>query len=289
MQKMKMTRSVGFMLVIVLVSLMTIGTLVFLAPNGVGNVASAFYSDDALYSDSGDLTVVRESFDYYSREIQIYRINTSYPEFYNTNNSLSNTCANVAGVNIVGFYDRYYDNLIPDSTAGLMRPNGFVYYPMAMYTEQKQAVIDYLYTSMGTNTIQPGTSQEDFEEGLATYVTSRSRNIAYESVMTGGAIDQTKYAAQFAAGHPVALFLSGYNISTITDSDGSVTVAKNVYSGNHMMVAFGYEIFTYYDESGNVLRELTVMAVATGYTFVTGYYIVNEYSTINDAEAVIIS
>lgn len=289
MQKMKMTRNVGFMLVIVLVSLMTIGTLVFLAPNGVGNVASAFYSDDARYSDSGDSTVTQESFDYYRKEIHGYVINSSYPEFYNTNNSLSNTCANVAGANIVGFYDRYYDNLIPDSTAGLTRPSGFIYYPMAMYTEQKQAVIDYLYTSMGTNTIQPGTSQEDFEEGLATYVTSRSRNIAYESVMTGGAIDQTKYDAQFAAGHPVALFLSGYNITMFNDMNGRVTVTEYDYVGNHIMIAYGCETVTYYDENNNVLHEFTVMSVASGYSMMSGYYLLDEYGAIIDAEAVIIS
>lgn len=289
MREIKITKRVSFVLVVVLASLMTLGTLVFLAPNATGNIASAFYSDDASYSDDSGFTVVRDNFEYHSREVQSYYINPSYPEFYNTNNSLTNTCANVAGANIVGFYDRYYDNLIPDSTAGLARPTGFVYYSMSMNVNEKQAVIDYLYTSMGTNTVEPGTSQEDFEEGLATYVTSRSRNISYESVMTGSSIDQTKYAAAFASGYPVALFLSGYNITTIMDYGDSVNVTREVYQGNHIMVAFGYSIYTYYDASGNILHTYMVLAVATGYAMVSGYYIIGDYSTVNAAEAVVIS
>lgn len=289
MREIKITKRVSFVLVVVLASLMTLGTLVFLAPNATGNIASAFYSDDASYSDSGDSSVTQYSFEYVGKEAQVYRINTSYPEFYNTNNSLTNTCANVAGLNIVGFYDRYYDNLIPDSTAGITRPTGFVYYPMGMNLSQKQAVIDYLYTSMGTNTVEPGTSQEDFEEGLATYVTSRSQNIAYESVMTGSSLDQTKYAAAFASGYPVALFLSNYNITIFTDMNGRVSVTQYNYTGNHIMVAFGYEIVTYYDANDNVLREFTVMVVATGYSLLSGYYMLGVSGTINAAEAVIIS
>ena len=267
---------------------MTVGTAAFLAPRASADVGYAYYSADTSYSDDDGTVVEQYSFAYDHKEVQLHRINTTYPEFYNTNNALTNTCANVAGANIVGFYDRYYDELIPDSTAGVVRPNGYTYYPMGVSMEQKQGVINYLYSSMGTNTVQPGTSQPDFEEGLADYVTSRSRNISYSSVMTNGVLDQTKYSAQFAAGYPVALFLSGYNVTVIMDSNGTISITQYNYTGNHIMVAFGYEIITYYDANNNVIRSYTLMVVASGLD-VKGYYVLNEGGSVNAAEAVIIS
>lgn len=289
MKEMKLTKQVSIILVIVLVSLMTVGTAAFLAPRASADVGYAYYSADTSYSDDNGTVVEQYSFAYDHKEVQLHRINTTYPEFYNTNNALTNTCANIAGANIVGFYDRYYDELIPDSTAGVVRPNGYTYYPMSLNRTQKQAVIDELYVSMGTNTVQPGTSQPDFEEGLADYVTSRSRNISYSSVMTNGVLDQTKYSAQFAAGYPVALFLSGYNVTVIMDSNGTISITQYNYTGNHIMVAFGYEIITYYDANNNVIRSYTLMVVASGSSLVKGYYVLNEGGSVNAAEAVIIS
>ena len=288
MKEMRLTKQISIILVIVLVSLMTVGTAAFLAPRGSADVGYANYSADTSYSDDDGTVVEQYSFAYDHKEVQLHRINITYPEFYNTNNALTNTCANVAGANIVGFYDRYYDELIPDSTAGVVRPNGYTYYPMGVSMEQKQGVINYLYSSMGTNTVQPGTSQPDFEEGLADYVTSRSRNISYSSVMTNGVLDQTKYSAQFAAGYPVALFLSGYNVTVIMDSNGTISITQYNYTGNHIMVAFGYEIITYYDANNNVIRSYTLMVVASGLD-VKGYYVLNEGGSVNAAEAVIIS
>lgn len=282
-------KKIGLILVVVLTSLTMAGYLAFATPADDGGVAYGFYSDDGSYSDSSGATQSQETFAYASKQVQSYSINSSYPEYYNTNNALSNTCANVAGANIVGFYDRYYDELLPDCTAGVQRTSGYTYYPMIVNKTQKQAVIDWLYTSMATNTVEAGTSQEDFEEGLADYVTSRARNIAYSSVMTGSIFDSTKYDSEFRDGHPVVLFLANYNITTVLDYGSSVTLYKNIYTGNHIMVAFGYQTVTYFAADGSVVRQYTYMIVATGKNGETGHYLVGENGAIIDAESVIIS
>lgn len=289
MSAMKFVKRTCFVLAVVMVVSATAGFAAVCVPDAVGNVAYGFYSDDAAYSEGNRSTSLQESFSYSDKQTQSYVINASYPQYYNTDNALTNTCANVAGANVIGFYDRYYDELLPDCTAGVQRTNGYTYFPMSVNMAQKQAVIDALYVSMATNTVEAGTSQSDFEEGLASYVTSRSRNISYVGVMTGGVVDRTKYDAEFREGYPVVLFLSGYNVTTVIDANGTVTLYKNVFTGNHIMVAFGYESVTYYDADGNVVRECTFMIVATGNNGVTGYYLVGEYGTVNDAESVVIN
>lgn len=281
-------KKISLILIVVLASLTTAGFLAFSAPSGDGAVAYGFYSDDESYSDSEGYSNSQETFSYASKQVQSYSINSSYPQYYNTNNALSNTCANVAGANIIGFYDRYYDELLPGCTVGVQRANGYTYYPMVLNMTEKQALIDTLYASMGTNTIEPGTSRPDFEEGLAEYVTSRGRNISYYSVMTGVVFDNTKYDAEFREGYPVVLFLSTYNITTVIDSGSSVTLYKNIYSGNHIMVAFGYQMVTYYAADGSVARVCIYMSVATGKNGETGYYLVGDSGLIIHAESVII-
>ena len=87
----------------------------------------------------------------------------------------------------------------------------------------------------------------------------------------------------------MALFLSGYNVTVIMDSNGTISITQYNYTGNHIMVAFGYEIITYYDANNNVIHSYTLMVVASGSSLVKGYYVLNEGGSVNAAEAVIIS
>ncbi len=247
------------------------------------------YSDDILYSETATQIAETETIYYSRKDSTIYQINSTFPDYYNTNASLTNTCANVAGANIVGFYDKYYDNLIPNYTAGIQRGNNYTYYPMSLNKDKKQAVINTLYTAMLTNTKNDGTTQDDFQNGLKAYVQSQGRNISYTSVMTNGSFSLTKFDTELRKGSPVALFLSGYNFAALTDSGSQVTITKNVYEGNHIVVAYGYQKIDYYNANNNLVKSNTYIYVSSGINNVKGYYLLNSGGNMNAAEAVVIN
>ncbi len=247
-----------------------------------------YYSDDG-YSDNGESTLVTETFEYATKETSSeYKINKSFPAYYNTNSSLTNSCANVAGANIMGYYDRYYENLIPDYVPGILRGANYSYYQMTVNVSKKQDVINELYVRMGTNSPDAGTSQEGYKSGITSYVNAKGYNVTYNSVMTGSGLDINKLKSVLQNGDPVSLYLSGYNITAINDTGYSLNLNKYLYTGNHIMIVYGYQTINYYNSNHILIKSNTYLYVATGMIH-TGYYILNNNGTINDAEAVHIS
>jgi len=247
-----------------------------------------YYSDDG-YSDNGELTTVTETITYTTKEASpIYRVNNTFPAYYNKNDSLTNVCANVAGANIIGYYDRYYENLISDYVPGIKRGSNYTYYPMSTNSSKIQSLIEEMYTRMGTNVQNAGTTQDEYKSGITSYVNSRGYSVTYNSVMNGTHLDINKVLQAINNGDPVSLYLSGYNITSINDTGTSVNLQKAVYTGNHIMIVYGYQTIDYYDNNHNLIKSNTYLYVATG-TTKTGYYVLNNNGTINNAEAVHIS
>lgn len=232
-------------------------------------------------------TTETETINYSTKTSESYMINRSYPQYYNLNTELNNWCANVAGANVIGFYDRYYDELIPNCTVGLTRGSTYTYYAMGVNSTEKQAVINSLYTLMGTDAVQPGTTQAQFKNGLISYVNGKSKSASFNSVMSGSSFDLNKAIAEFKSGRPICLFMSGYNFSRVSDNGSTATLSKEIYSGNHIAVVFGYEKVNYYSSDGSLVATKIYLEAATGFNFTTtGRYIVNNNGTLNDAESV---
>ncbi len=247
-----------------------------------------FYYDDT-YLDDGESTTVTEYINYSTKtSSMLVRVNNTFPGYYNTNTNLTNYCANVAGANIVGFYDRYYENLIPNCVPGIARGNNYTYYAMSNNLALRQAVIDDLYVRMGTNYPNAGTSQEGFKNGLTSYMSSKGRGTSFATVMTNGALDLSKINQALASGKPVALYLSGYNITKVQDSGTTITLSKGIFTGNHIMVVYGYWTENYYNSNNVLVKSKTYLYVATGMAQ-TGVYVLNNNGTINDAESVYVN
>ena len=246
------------------------------------------YCDDTFYSELATQSVETETISYSRKEVTQYVINTSFPNYYNSNASLTNTCANVGGANVVGYYDRYYDDLIPNCTVGITRSNRYTYYPMNINNDKIQSVIDKLYTSMKTNTKENGTSEEDCLNGLKTYVQSQGRSITYTSTMANNALNLDKFDSQLKEGNPVMLFLSGYNFVSLADSGSKASISKDVYSGNHIVVAYGYQKVDYYNAGNTLIKSYTYIYVSTGINGVSGFYLLNGGGKMDAAQAVAI-
>lgn len=249
-----------------------------------GAAAERYYGDVTTATSS---SVVTETVNYASKTEDSNVINSSFPNYYNTNSSITNTCANVGGANIIGFYDRYYNDLIPNCTVGILRGDVYTYLAMTVNLTQKQDVINALYTAMGTNTIENGTSQAQFHTGLTSYVNGRGKSVSYTSYVTSsGTLDWEGVTAAIDGGTPVALYMADYNIATRSIGSGSDVYSKEIMTGNHIAIAYGYNEVKYYNANGTLTRTIRYFNVSTGYNRTQALYIVGNNGTLDDAEAV---
>lgn len=216
-------------------------------------------------------------------------LGSSFPDYFNTSSQLTNSCANVAGANVIGYYDRYLENLISGYTPGRARGESYSYYPMNVQPEKKQAVINELYALMGTNTVESGTSYDQYKAGFDAYVAAQGYTAVHSSVMSGGNLNLNAVSGSIATGQPVVLFLSGYNITSLSGQSGKDTYVKMIYGGNHMVVVYEINTIRYYNAANQLVAVRTIMQVATGFNDVKGFYIVDNNGLVINAEAVVIS
>lgn len=216
-------------------------------------------------------------------------LGSSFPDYFNTSSQLTNSCANVAGANVIGYYDRYLENLISSYTPGRARGESYSYYPMNVQPEKKQAVINELYALMGTNTVESGTSYDQYKAGFDAYVAAQGYTAVHSSVMSGGNLNLNAVSGSIATGQPVVLLLSGYNITSLSGQSGKDTYVKMIYGGNHMVVVYEINTIRYYNAANQLVDVRTIMQVATGFNDVKGFYIVDNNGLVVNAEAVTIN
>lgn len=252
------------------------------------DVPEEIYYGDDLYGDSVDNSESEVEYINYATKNETYGfINNTYPVYYNLDNNLKNGCANVAGASIIGYYDRFYEDFIPNSTPGFVRNNIYNYYPMLMDKELKQSVINTLYVDMKTNNPNAGTSQANYKSGLSAFISRKGKSTSFTSVMTNGKFDLNKAIAQFNQGYPISLYLQGFNVTSVDEvSDNQTRLVKVLYSGNHIMIAYGYDKIDYYDANGQLVKSNVYLLISSGMMGLTGRYIVNNNGILDDAESV---
>lgn len=293
---MKSTKSFKKGFLILFTTLLFASSILFVVPqtNGLQCFAENTSDDEIYYCDdgfmgTGQVTELTESFEFAAKEVvaDVY-INASFPAYYNLNDSLTNACGAVAGANVIGFYDRYFEDLIPNSAPGYLRRNKYYYTAMTLNTSVKQGVINDLFTRMGTNVSSAGVTQTGYTNGLSSYVQSKGYASSYYSVMTNSALDIDKLCQAINAGDPVSIFLLGFNLCSFSEVNGTATIAKKIYTGNHIAIVYGYSTVNYYDSSYALVKVKTYLYVASGLVD-TGYYLLNNNGSINNASAVHIS
>lgn len=276
----------GLGVIILVLCLLTVFVL-----GGRTQIASAI-NGDIYYGDSPYFgvslgTSETETINYATKTVTTGRVNPSFPNCYNLNSDIDNVCANVAGANIINYYDRFYDDLIPSYTSGAMRGSNYIYYGMPVNSDKKQQVINTLNSYMRTNIDYPGTTQDQYKQGLMRYVNEKNKNVTYTSILSNNQFDLNKFIAQIQQGNPVTLYLSGFNITSISDNGSTATLYKSIFGkDNHIMIAYGYQKIDYYNNNGALILSKTYLEIAPGLSAASGVYIVNNNGTLNDAEAV---
>ncbi len=188
-----------------------------------------------------------------------YEIPCNMPSYVS---SAASSCVVSAGGKAIVYYDRFWDNLVPNYHCTMFGS-------IVKYGQQTQAVTDMfdeLYERMGTDS--EGTTVTGFKNGMNSYISSKGytpnlqrmtgsyRNIDYEALKAH--INQDKVAV---------IFLNGYNVVSKTAVPGEITGTDNItynrYSGLHAMIVSGYKEYYYYDAQGALIQRDTYLSVMT--------------------------
>ena len=204
------------------------------------------------------------------------------PLYYH--DTLQNACGPIGGGIIVGYYDKYFQNLIPNYTnyytaSGKYRPQDSTYVP---------AMIQSMYTLMQTNVVAPGVSESECLDGLESYVEGKGYSISYTAVKPyNGAFSHTAYQNAINNGEPVILFCDTVQLLQISENDTYNRIIVAQESQDHIIVGFGYQIYRYYNTSGTNFRTDIYLAVATGWNINNiGFVKINDDSWLDSCFAV---
>lgn len=217
---------------------------------------------------------------YVSRTFKSYHQAISCPSY--TYSPAVGACASIAAGNLIGYYDRFDENLIPNHLSGSYISNTD-YFMYNIEDEYVNATIETLYSYITGNGY--GATENDFKRGVTQFCTEKGKNIQYYSCMFGGAFDYNKAQGYIESGYPIVLFLSGYNVGFMYSTDNRDSVSYYTSAANHVMVGFGYDSYTYVTENGTENYEY--LYVASGnIADESGLFNIRYKTNINDALAV---
>jgi hypothetical protein len=198
----------------------------------------------AHYS-GGQTTSVTLDITYESRNVAEITTDYTLPPYQDI--SHANNCAPVAGSCIIGYYDRLYENLLPNHTNYYIE-NGVIHYAQNQPVDD---MIDSLYSLMQTNVYGDGTSEANFKNGLAAYVNGQGYNITYTSLMPDGKFSLGQCTNTFFnSERPVAILMTGYSYYPFGDMNQSPNhdtfYGRKSTNGKHVVIAYGYRQYNYW-------------------------------------------
>ena len=251
------------------------------------NVASAEVSLEGRYYDVPGISTCASAGDLekitFTRKEETY-IGTpnNVPYYYSV--TLENACGPIGGGIIVGYYDKYFQNLIPNYTnyytaTGKYRPQDSTYVP---------AMIQEMYTAMQTNVVAAGVSEAECLDGLEAYVEGKGYSLSYTTVKTlNGSFNHTAYQNAINNEQPVILFCDSIILCDYCPNETYDEVIVSQVSSDHIIVGFGYHTVRYYDENDYNFRTDIYLKVASGWDYNDmGYIKINEDGWLDSGYAV---
>ncbi len=225
---------------------------------------------ETRYTDAQTIaTLADEKIYYTSREISERNTDGGAPNYTNSTGML-NGCGAVAGAEVVGFYDKYYPELIPDWDSTYS--NGKYRIQESTYVKQ---VLEQMYDLMHINVGGDGVTEADFKSGLQTYFTNHGRTLSYRKVGDKNSLDYNACVDAINNNKIIVLLTLTGNIYDIGEHDGYNTIIEINVTSNHIMTANGYLQIKYYNETG-WFRTETFLRVSSGFIGCqTAYYKLN--------------
>lgn len=226
-----------------------------------GLTASAGYYSDNTFNGVVDHAPYRETLSYDSYSRVGYSLQRPVPSYSNSN--LTNGCAPIAGSIIVGYYDYVSPDLMPNFVCG--RWLGTVRFKYNYEDPAIPTCQNSLYSLMGTNTINNGTSLAQFKAGLTAYARNNG-NYSVNYTSYGSNMSLASMQAAMEAQIPVVLFLDSYvyydEFGFFVEDDNYIMSGYSAKVG-HMVVAYAFAEYNFYKD-GALIKTKKLAAVAMG-------------------------
>ena len=234
------------------------------------------------YCGAWDFAEQYETVSYATKNVSSYSIQYDLPNYFGP---VGTTCASTAGTVLVAYYDRFYENLIPNFQVYNLFAGRVRYKPIS---ENTINVANELYDLMGGEREHLGTTFSEFQDGMTAYVNSKGLTYSTTSLFTNGSFDFEKYKTAVQNNKPVALFLNGFAFKTdLTTSNNVDTIKSDRSDTAHVVVGCGYEQYKYYNAAGQEIDNRIYLKVATALnSYQIGYLNVNGLTVINHALSV---
>lgn len=204
------------------------------------------------------------------------------PEYFADN--IANSCAITAGGDIIGNFDRTYEELIPNHTTFFFMGQ----YSYGSHDDAVDAMHRELYQRMGSTSA--GTTVAGYKTGMTSYVQSKGRNIEITSIYNNSSLNESAYRSALESGKLLTVFLDGFAIvglAGVHTYDGYDKIGNTVVTGLHTVAAYGYVNVKYYDASDNLIQEDKYIYVNTGFASAgLGMIRLNKYTSVDDGYAI---
>lgn len=226
-----------------------------------------------LYQNDGNDNYEKKTVkvEFTSQAYDVKKLCHGAPEFYNA--GWKGGCAAVAGGNLIGYYDRFYEDLIPNHAAGISNGELFIYNYEDAYVNE---AIGTLYADM--NGDETGISEDGFISGMKKYCSRKGLSCDFSSLKSGSKINYDSVKSCINGGNPLVLFLNTYTVCNVFVQSNISNIFYEIHSGNHVMPGFGYSDVVYTLKDGTK-SEYKFINVTTGWNDPRSAYFNIDYCT----------
>ncbi len=184
------------------------------------------------------------------------------PKYYGS------ACGAVAGATAIGYYDRYYSNMIVGWDS---------YYSNGEYRMQDGTYVPALMNDLsGRMNINAsgGVTESNFKSGFTSYINDHGYSTQFRTLGSGNGYNNLSFQAAVYNDEVAALFVHSSDLYYIGLGNNCDTITTSTISGNHIMIAYGFYEVQYATPQGT--RVDKYLEVATGFSYMpTAYYKVN--------------
>lgn len=239
--------------------------------------------EKAFYSAQTGATQGYETVYYTNKSVDDFKLARRHPAYFPSGYGMTNACTPAAGANVIGYWTRYYPELMPGFTPGSVAFGQYLY---KEEPSEADALVKDLYDAMKTNVTAPGTTVQEFRTGMNAFVERKGRKIGYESCKIGNSFSYSTAQQKLKSGIPLVLFVDCFRVDEFDDLNNEMALSYLIQESAHAMAGFGYNQTTYYLSDGTQ-RTDTYIQVATGLGEKSkGFYNINYNTTIDECFAV---
>lgn len=250
------------------------------------------YCEDFNYNGQGAQTDA--SYDVNYDSVNIYdKCIFSVPSYGNADSNYTNFCAPLAGVNVVAYYDRWKENLIPNFTPGMNVAGGNYRYLPDLKQAATKTLFKNMYSEMKTNVGQAGTTQSNFKNGLNSYVAKAGYNTSTTSIYKNSVeVDLNKLTLAVDNNEVALILCTKYNfVGNIYNNEEEKVVRIDKFTSNvgHIMMVYGYKKIDYLKNNSVFKTDYFLYVCSSFNNADKGFMQLNDFSTIDEAYIITIN